>query len=239
MPRREKALVSKHRRPVSLIEPQVRSIVLCMWHSSLDITTVNLVYYLFHVSFCYYQSQSPAPICPFLLFSSRLDQNILVAPSTRHTRTLHPHFTRIIAISRKILPKLRILLINRVLADVRQQENQPRSDKRKRRCHEERVTSGSDLIVARSFLERVERIGAGESANFSDSSRDAVVLTTMSVLDHKRCKSVGVDTYRIPVAHVFEATRPILSPGPNSPRARKTPYTTTKPAMFSGLFNQG
>jgi hypothetical protein len=75
-------------------------------------------------------------------------------------------------------------LINRILANVREQENQARSDERKRRCHEERVASGSNLIVARSFLERVERIGAGESADFSDSGRDAVVLTTESVLDH-------------------------------------------------------
>ena len=37
------------------------------------------------------------------------------------------------------------------------------------------------------------------------------------------------------MAQVLDATKPILSPGPSSPRDKKIPYTTTKPATCAGV----
>jgi hypothetical protein len=70
-------------------------------------------------------------------------------------------------------------LINCILSNVWQKQHQARSQKRKGRGDEERITSGSNFVVTCGCLESVERVGTSESADFADGSCDAVVLTTV------------------------------------------------------------
>lgn len=140
---------------------------------------------------------------------------------------IQPHQRRIIPLALQILSKPYILQINIILANRRQAEpgNDAAQDGQ-RRGDPKRVLA-TCRRVGRVALDHGEHPRAHEGADFADGGRDAVVLAAAREGVGVSCgfgRGVGEGVaYRTAVALVLLANKPILSPGPISPKLRKMP----------------
>lgn len=148
-------------------------------------------------------------------------------------RALQPHQRGVEAVGAEILPEADVLLVDGVLADVGQEEpGEGAGEDGEAGGDPERILALAGGVGG-VVLDDGEDPGADEGADLADGGGDAVVLAAdgryflfLSSLQptKKKKKPKRVErSYRILVALVLLAIRPMLSPGPISPSDRKMP----------------
>jgi hypothetical protein len=100
---------------------------------------------------------------------------------TPHLIRLRPHLSRIPPILLQIGPKLDILRRNRILPNMRQEEErQQRAEETQRRAHEERILTAPGAIrsAGRMVLDNWENVGTDESADLAKSGGYGKILAS-------------------------------------------------------------